>query len=72
MRPFSVEWHELMIAAAIFVAAMIAFAFLSSVAGWPNAASGWGSVAKIWSGPDESERTWVQAASWNRPAMKPR
>jgi hypothetical protein len=41
MRPFSVEWHELMVTAAIFVAAMLAFALLSSVAGWPNAASGW-------------------------------
>lgn len=41
MRPFSIEWHELMVAAAIFLASMLAFAFLSSAAGWPNATSGW-------------------------------
>lgn len=41
MRPFTVEWHELMAAAAIFVVAILAFAFLSAAVGWPNAASGW-------------------------------
>jgi hypothetical protein len=41
MRPLSIEWHELMVTAAIFVATMLAFASLSSTAGWPNAANGW-------------------------------
>jgi hypothetical protein len=41
MRPLSIEWRELMTAAAIFVAAMLVFAFISNVAGWPNATSGW-------------------------------
>ena len=41
MRSLSIEWHEMVVAIAIFVATMLAFALLSSAAGWPNATSGW-------------------------------
>jgi hypothetical protein len=41
MRPFSMEWQEAIVAAAIFVVAMLVFALLSSAVGWPNATSGW-------------------------------
>jgi hypothetical protein len=41
MRPLSIEWRDLLLAAAIFVAIILVFAFLSSAAGWPNATSGW-------------------------------
>jgi hypothetical protein len=41
MRPLSIEWQEVIVAVGIFILAMLAFAFLSSVAGWPNATSGW-------------------------------
>ena len=47
MRSLSIKWHELVVAAAIFVAIMLAFAFLSSAAGWPNAANGWPLAAGV-------------------------
>jgi hypothetical protein len=41
MRPFSIDWREVLAAIAIFVAAVLTFALLSGAAGWPNATSGW-------------------------------
>jgi hypothetical protein len=41
MHPFSVDWRQVIVAVAIFVAAMLGFAFLSSASGWPNAINGW-------------------------------
>jgi hypothetical protein len=41
MRPFSIDWREVLAAIAIFVVAMLTFALLSGAAGWPNATSGW-------------------------------